>query len=366
MGRNYHFIVLICLTAASKLMLPISASAIIENELQDDISMWEQISNTMSEKQGYDSSPGRGISSKRKRQTNGLGDMTVLDYVYAVIPKNMDVIENMGVWKTYAELVFKYVDTNNDGEISKQELEDKMKHLLELYIDFIDSNEDGFLQFTDFLKFKVSTFDPILDEIFAIDDSLNIDIKDLPLPFSEIASKFDQNTDGKLSKDEIKNFFRKVMEKIDDNNDDMVDRKEAMKFNRDVGLSTTDNSDEVFTKFEALFNVFIRDMIDTNNDGKLSKDEARNVVGITLNKVMEKIQSREVQSALQDYGESNQILTNNGLPQNTEDVAEKMKQWLMDLGTEETPRSHGIGDHNKFLEKTTLILLALLVSTRRP
>ena len=141
------------------------------------------------------------------------------------------------------EEVISRLDTDKDGKISKEEAKGP---LLKNFAR-VDADTDGFISLE---ELKVAA-------------ALRRDRSRRPNP-EEVISRLDADKDGKISKEEAKGLLLKNFARVDANNDGLISLEElkvAAELRGDK--SRRPNPDEVISS------------LDTDKDGKISKEEAK-------------------------------------------------------------------------------------------
>jgi Ca2+-binding EF-hand superfamily protein len=94
----------------------------------------------------------------------------------------------------------------------------------------------------------------------------------------EFLKRFDKNNDGTLTKDELPEFLAGRFDRLDSNNDGKLDKGEVGKVVEMLGQRFRPPDAKGRPEVQNVLNRMLEGM-DTNKDGKLSKEEARGRVG---------------------------------------------------------------------------------------
>jgi len=258
--------------------------------------------------------------------------MTVLDILYTRVPNDINMINQMlgnnEELKKMAEKVFTSIDKDGNKKLSKEEVKAKLQHLMEVIFNSMDSNDNGFMEVSDREKLKVTFFNPFIEEIFSVMDS--IDLPSTNSQFQDIVLKIDGDKNGKASKVEILTFVDGVMKKIDVNGDKMIEMSETAKAIEDMGFLEADKVQTYLEKEKKHGDIFFQsnlDTIDTNNDHKVDKEELNKLLEMPLNNLMAK--APQVMQAYQQYEQANEGLKLGlGVTPDNQKL-EKAKQWFL-------------------------------------
>lgn len=134
------------------------------------------------------------------------------------------------------EEMFKRIDANGDGKITKEEAPERMKE----FFDRLDANKDGGLTIEEFKNRGPGAGGP-----------------------EDFFKQMDSNGDGKLSKDEVRGPLKERFEQLDADKDGSLTLEEIRKGRPQGGQPGPGGREEFFKRMDA------------NGDGKVSKDEAQ-------------------------------------------------------------------------------------------
>jgi len=299
-------------------------------------------------------------------------DPTPLDQIYNMIPaKTLTELNQMvpdNEYKPIVVKIFQSIDTDDNSQLSKDEVKNKLESLVGVLFETSDSNEDGFLEESDTNVAKVTMLNPILDEIFSIIDVVNV--PKMNFSFTPVLTKIDQDNDGKFTENEIRMYTNGVMGKIDSNNDKIIDFAEATKVLENMGITNAKSLMESLQKSQKsaleLYKVMM-DLIDTDKDGKLTKDELKGVLVFPISKAMEKIGTPEVAKAIHNSSKAfedfdkkidNTVLTRPMM----ESLPMKAKEWLLTVEPMEY-NSGTSGVRVSFLTVSVIFLLVILTGS---
>lgn len=160
------------------------------------------------------------------------------------------------------ENLFDRLDTNKDGQVAADEVDEERRRLFERLVRVADKNSDGKLsreEFAEGVKAKPAEASTTPGNAPA----------NLPNP-RDVLARFDKNNDGKLDKEEAPERLKENFDRVDANKDGAINpdelRQAFQMMARQAGAGPSGRPSP-----EMLERMFTQ--ADKNNDGKLSRDE---------------------------------------------------------------------------------------------
>ena len=165
------------------------------------------------------------------------------------------MIQKGGKGKRNPEMIFKILDQDQDGKISREEAENAPKKRLAENFDVVDSNKDGFID---------------KEEVAQLSTMIQKSGKGKRNP-EMIFKILDKDQDGKISREEVENAPKKRLAEnfdlLDNNKDGFIDKEEVAQLSTMIQKSGKGKRNP-----EMIFKI-----LDQDQDGKISREEAENV-----------------------------------------------------------------------------------------
>ena len=212
------------------------------------------------------------------------GEINFIEFVSALFPVASDGLSKLrNALKTVSNVrdAFRKFDTDNDGEISYQELKNGMNSVCKLSEGEVtavfaigDVDSDGKISFSEFARMVLPSAD---EKLCLLKKSLG-SASNVEASFK----KFDVNKDGKISKEELSKGLKSSGLKFTDAEVDVIFAVADLDGDGEICLSEFENllgTAPSFGRIEDVKAAFYR--FDTNNDGSIDKSELKKMLAAT-------------------------------------------------------------------------------------